>query len=209
MMMAQGSAINQDGRSSSLTAPNGPSQTGLILTALQAADVPAGRLAGIAVHGTGTPLGDPIGERFSLLAVPFQLGPARLMPCCAAEVGAVGGALGHTGQALHQLSLVSVKSVYGHTEGAAGLTGVLMAMATLGHKAAPPIACLRNINPYVDSTLAEWGRRRLHPAVPRQLAPGSSNLSVGAYCHERAAARNVCLLMSSMGLHCRHQLLWA
>ena len=58
----QGSAINQDGRSSSLTAPNGPSQTGLILAALHAADASAAAVAGMAVHGTGTPLGDPIGE---------------------------------------------------------------------------------------------------------------------------------------------------
>ena len=50
----------------------------------------------VAVHGTGTPLGDPI------------------------EVSALGHALaGGGGQAV----LGSVKACYGHTEGAAGLTG--------------------------------------------------------------------------------------
>lgn len=39
---------------------------------------------------------------------------------CGAEVGAVGGALGAGQQAVRPLTLVSVKSVYGHTEGAAG-----------------------------------------------------------------------------------------
>ena len=57
----QGSAINQDGRSSSLTAPNGPSQNALISAALSAADLAPADVAAIAVHGTGTPLGDPIG----------------------------------------------------------------------------------------------------------------------------------------------------
>ena len=50
----------------------------------------------MAVHGTGTPLGDPI------------------------EVGALGQALARSGG---NAILGSVKSVYGHTEGAAGLTG--------------------------------------------------------------------------------------
>ncbi len=59
---AQGSTVNQDGRSSSLTAPNGPSQRELILTTLYTARVEPERIAGIAVHGTGTPLGDPIGH---------------------------------------------------------------------------------------------------------------------------------------------------
>ena len=58
----QGSAVNQDGRSSSLTAPNGPSQRQLIVAALLAAGLERERLACIAVHGTGTPLGDPIGD---------------------------------------------------------------------------------------------------------------------------------------------------
>ena len=54
--------MNQDGRSSSLTAPNGPSQQLLLRRALQAADLAATDVAYVAVHGTGTPLGDPIGK---------------------------------------------------------------------------------------------------------------------------------------------------
>ena len=61
MYFDQGSTVNQDGRSSSLTAPNGPSQRELIVATLHTADLDPQRLAGIAVHGTGTPLGDPIG----------------------------------------------------------------------------------------------------------------------------------------------------
>ena len=92
-----GSAINQDGRSSGLTAPNGPSQTALIKEALSNAHLSdAADLGFVAVHGTGTPLGDPI------------------------EVGALGNAFANSPG---NVVLGSVKATYGHTEGAAGLTG--------------------------------------------------------------------------------------
>lgn len=65
MTMLQGSAINQDGRSSSLTAPNGPSQNALITAAMSASELAPADVAAIAVHGTGTPLGDPIGAESS------------------------------------------------------------------------------------------------------------------------------------------------
>ena len=55
-----GTAVNQDGRSSSLTAPNGPSQQALIRAAVVAASLPATRLNLLSMHGTGTSLGDPI-----------------------------------------------------------------------------------------------------------------------------------------------------
>lgn len=59
----------------------------------------------MAVHGTGTPLGDPI------------------------EMGALGQALACPGvQKRHSIALGSIKSCYGHTEGAAGLTGALLAL---------------------------------------------------------------------------------
>ena len=67
-----GTAVNQDGRSSSLTAPNGPSQQALISSCLRDADAAPTAVGYTAVHGTGTPLGDPI------------------------EVGALAGALGAT-----------------------------------------------------------------------------------------------------------------
>ena len=60
--LLQASAVNQDGRSSSLTAPNGPAQAALLRNALMSAGSPASSLVAVAVHGTGTPLGDPIGK---------------------------------------------------------------------------------------------------------------------------------------------------
>ncbi len=92
----RGSAVNQDGRSSSLTAPNGPSQRELVRRALSAGMLNPTGVGLVAVHGTGTPLGDPI------------------------EVGALVEALAGDMPAQRQLTMVSVKSCYGHTEGTAG-----------------------------------------------------------------------------------------
>jgi acyl transferase domain-containing protein len=106
--------VNQAGRASSLTAPNGPAQTALIAAALAAIDLEPEAVRLVAVHGTGTPLGDPI------------------------ETGALGQALSLKGAATgraHAVTIASVKSCYGHTEGAAGLTGALLAVQALHHQA--------------------------------------------------------------------------
>jgi len=51
--LLHGSAINQDGRSSSLTAPNGPAQTSLIRAALESADAAPQSVGFVSLHGTG------------------------------------------------------------------------------------------------------------------------------------------------------------
>lgn len=85
----------QDGRSSGLTAPNGPSQAALLKTVLSAAHAEPSDVSMVSVHGTGTPLGDPI------------------------EVGALGQGLRGT-VSRQPLTVLSNKSTFGHTEGAAG-----------------------------------------------------------------------------------------
>jgi len=150
-----GSAVNQAGRSSGLTAPNGPSQSALISTAPAVAGVSSSDVRFVSVHGTGTALGDPI------------------------EVGALASALpAHAqqpfGSGSSPLTLASNKSCYGHTEGAAGLTGLLLAACMAGHQQAPAIMHLRSINPYVAAALADWsahGSKPLH--LPLQLASGA------------------------------------
>ena len=57
-VILRGTFVNQDGRSSSLTAPNGPAQQAVIHGTLQAADLAAGDVTGLEMHGTGTSLGD-------------------------------------------------------------------------------------------------------------------------------------------------------
>jgi len=105
-------AVNQAGRASGLTAPNGPAQTSLIMDALETAGGDPESVHLVAIHGTGTPLGDPI------------------------ETGALGQALSRKGRdsGLHPVRIAAVKSCYGHAEGAAGLTGALLAIQASQHK---------------------------------------------------------------------------
>ena len=149
-----GSAINQAGRSSGLTAPNGPSQSALISTALAVAGVSSADVRFVSVHGTGTALGDPI------------------------EIGALATALPAHAQQSYRgpLTLASNKSCYGHTEGAAGLTGLLVAVCMAGQQTAPAIMHLRTINPYVAAAVADWGGQGGKPLhLPRQLASGGGS----------------------------------
>ena len=146
----------------------------------------------MAVHGTGTPLGDPI------------------------EVGALAGALAGNSAQPRAITLGSVKAsldavcgdsytpavcsegpdlgrgaqaCYGHTEGAAGLTGMLMAMGAAGNVGAPGILCLRAVNPYVSAAIADWSRTSgTPPFAPRQNAPATSvdGALAGWWCWPKA-----------------------
>jgi acyl transferase domain-containing protein len=60
LVIMAGSALNQDGRSSSLTAPNGPAQQEVLRAALTDAGLAPGSITGLQMHGTGTPLGKPL-----------------------------------------------------------------------------------------------------------------------------------------------------
>ena len=61
-----------------------------------------------------------------------------------------------------------MQACYGHTEGAAGLTGVFLATEALRHAGAPGIMCLRELNPYVAAALADWrGRSGCSPQLPQ------------------------------------------
>ncbi len=128
--LVYGSCINQGGRSSGLTAPNGPAQTALVRAAL--ADAHSTHLNTVSMHGTGTALGDPI------------------------EVGALGQTLPSAIMSSDMntaSSLVSSKSCFGHTEGTAGITGLLLSISVMRQCASPPVANLRSVNPYVEAAL--------------------------------------------------------
>ena len=56
----------QDGRSSALTAPNGPAQQAVMRAAIAIGGLRPDAVRGLQMHGTGTPLGDPIGRLWLL-----------------------------------------------------------------------------------------------------------------------------------------------
>ncbi len=120
----RGSTVNQDGRSSSLTAPNGPSQQAAIRQALQDSVVEPHNVTGVQLHGTGTPLGDPI------------------------ELGAIQAVLMGSSQRAVPLQVVAAKSWVGHTEAASGVMGLLQAALGLQQLTAPgepSVKCQCNI----------------------------------------------------------------
>jgi natural product biosynthesis luciferase-like monooxygenase protein len=122
----RGSAVNQDGRSSGLTAPNRLAQQTLLQAALDAAGANAADIGYVECHGTATPLGDPI------------------------EVHALREVLGRNRSADRPLALGSVKTNFGHLEGAAGICGLLKALLVVRGAEVFPHLHLETLNPRIQ-----------------------------------------------------------
>ena len=127
LSVIKGTAVNQDGRSSGLTAPNGPSQQVVIRKALENSKINANEVDYVECHGTGTPLGDPI-EIQALQAV-------------------YGFSSGRTKE--HPLIIGSVKTNIGHTEGAAGIAGLIKIVLSLENETIPMHLHFKELNPNI------------------------------------------------------------
>lgn len=130
-----GSAVNQDGRSSGLTAPNGPAQQEVMRAALGTADLAAGSVTAVQLHGTGTSLGDPI--EVGALAAVLVAAPgssAKLAPA--------------------PLALMAGKSLIGHSEPAAGVMGLAHSQLAVALHASLPIMHLHS------GKQTRWGAER-------------------------------------------------
>ncbi len=107
----RGTAVNQDGRSNGLTAPNRWAQQDVLAAAYRRAGVEPSEVTFTEGHGTGTALGDMM------------------------EVRALGHH--HAGRSGKPMALGSVKGNLGHTEGAAGIAGLIKVALALHHRTVP------------------------------------------------------------------------
>jgi acyl transferase domain-containing protein/nucleoside-diphosphate-sugar epimerase/acyl carrier protein len=121
--VVHGVGVNHDGRTNGLTAPSARAQEAVIRSALEDAGASPGDVAHIEAHGTGTPLGDPV------------------------ELAALSRVFGTAGVTVH-----ATKARFGHLECAAGVTGVVAALATLRTGVAPAVLNLETPNPRATAT---------------------------------------------------------
>ena len=65
------------------------------------------------------------------------------------------------------------QACFGHSEGAAGIVGLLLAACLLQHGLAPPVMGLQTVNPYVGFALMErtGPNKLLLPRQPASLCP--------------------------------------
>ncbi|WEW55385.1 Nonribosomal peptide synthetase 14 [Emydomyces testavorans] len=121
--------VNSDGRTQGIALPSAEAQVLLMRTAYQNAGLNLSKAEDrpqyIEAHGTGTQAGDPR-EAFAIATTFF---PPEEDHC-------------------HRPKLVvgSVKTVIGHTEGCAGIAGILKAILAMQHKTIPPNLHFHNLN---------------------------------------------------------------
>jgi 3-oxoacyl-(acyl-carrier-protein) synthase/NAD(P)-dependent dehydrogenase (short-subunit alcohol dehydrogenase family) len=123
----KGTAVNQDAaRSGSLTAPSAAAQEELLKKTWKAAGIDPRCIGYIEAHGTGTKLGDPI------------------------EIQGITKAYSHYQYPKQFCAISSVKSNIGHTDSAAGISGVIKAVLALKHKELFPSVNFRAPSPFID-----------------------------------------------------------
>ncbi|GAB2997228.1 type I polyketide synthase [Mycobacterium bourgelatii] len=155
----KGSAVNSDGRSNGITAPSRWAQQQVVDATYKAAGISPAQISFVEAHGTGTLLGDMIEAK--ALAHAHRSG--RDQPC------AVG----------------SIKGNLGHTEGAAGIAGLIKVVLSLHHGVVPPSRFADTENEALR--LADGGLRLL--SEPMELPAdtvyaGVSSFGIGGTnCH--------------------------
>ncbi|WKB56130.1 SDR family NAD(P)-dependent oxidoreductase [Eleftheria terrae] len=131
----RGSAENHGGRANSLTAPNPKAQAALLKRAYREAQVDPRAVTYVEMHGTGTPLGDPI-EINGLKSAFDELYAGCAPP--AADLPPPRCGLG------------SVKTNIGHLELAAGVASVIKVVLQLRHRTLAPSLHGNPLNPHIE-----------------------------------------------------------
>ena len=126
--LIHGTAVNSDGRSNGMVAPNLRAQIACVRQAFARAGMAPAATQYVEAHGTGTRQGDPI------------------------ELRALGTVLGEGRPEGQTCRVGSVKTNLGHSETAAGITGLIKAALCVHHRQLPPSLHFRSPNPSIDFT---------------------------------------------------------
>lgn len=162
--VVKGSAALHGGFTPSITAPSVSGEKNVIVSAWKNAGIDPSTLGYIEAHGTGTKLGDPI--EVSALTQAFQEFTPQTAFC----------------------ALGSAKAHLGHTEGSAGIVGVIKVIEQIRHGEIPAMPFYEELNPYIqlgNSALyinrenIRWEAPRNHP---RRAGVSSFGFS-GVYAH--------------------------
>ncbi|KAK3296398.1 uncharacterized protein B0H64DRAFT_461504 [Chaetomium fimeti] len=169
--------VNQDGRSTGITMPSATAQADLIRSTYLRCGLdplsPEGRCQYFEAHGTGTPAGDPV-EAQAVQSVFFPVEKQEDMADASQP---------------NSLPVGSVKTIIGHTEGTAGLAGLIKASLAIQHGVIPPNMHFQHMNPavrpfcehlYIPLSPQTWPRLPEH--VPRRVSVNSFGFG-GTNCH--------------------------
>jgi polyketide synthase PksN len=155
--------VNHGGRTSGYTVPNPKAQTGLILSALEKANIDARSVGYIEAHGTGTALGDPV------------------------EITGLGAAFKSYGVENQTCAIGSIKSNIGHLEAAAGVVSVSKALLQMKYRQLAPSLHCSELNEFIDfpdtsfyvvQRLEEWKNKEVD-GVRLPLRAGVSSFGAG------------------------------
>ena len=132
--------VGSDGRTSGITMPSPDAQASLIRSTYRRAGLdladPADWCQYFEAHGTGTPVGDPR-EAQAIHSAFFSPAPGN------SAASSIQPDVNET------LLVGSIKTVVGHTEGAAGLAGILKVMLAMKNAQVPPNLHMLTLNPTV------------------------------------------------------------
>ncbi|WP_433728946.1 SDR family NAD(P)-dependent oxidoreductase [Actinoplanes sp. CA-051413] len=154
----RGSAVNNDGATAGLTVPGVATQEEVLRLAYRRAGVSPAAVQYVELHGTGTPVGDPI------------------------EAAAVGAVLGAARTDDEPLRVGSAKTNVGHLEGAAGIVGLLKAALSLRYGQLPPSLNFARPNPRIplaELRLRVQGELEPWPRPDEPLIAGVSSFGMG------------------------------
>ncbi|MFC8147750.1 type I polyketide synthase, partial [Streptomyces paradoxus] len=152
------SAVNNDGATPGLTVPGQETQERVLREAYERGGLDPDAVQYVELHGTGTPVGDPV------------------------EAAALGAVLGTARSGAGPLRVGSAKTNVGHLEGAAGIVGLIKTLLALRHRRLPASLNFDTPNPAIP--LAELGLEVQRetgdwPAPHRPLIAGVSSFGMG------------------------------